>query len=230
MNPAVSASGRPLRPADRRLLVLRHGITEHNAAGIWQGHMDTPLSADGVAQARQVAGCVAALRPNVVVSSDLSRASQTAAEVAERAECPLRMDDRLREIHAGQWQGLSAQEVERRFPGVRAAVARGEDVRRGETGETLAEVARRTAAAAREVADGLPDGGLGVLVTHGVAARALAAELAGIPQRAAWLGLSGLGNCCWGELREHDGRWRLFAWNHAALPAGSAVDGEQSAY
>ena len=39
----------------RRLVILRHGVTSHNAAGIWQGHLDTELTADGLAQAEAVA-------------------------------------------------------------------------------------------------------------------------------------------------------------------------------
>lgn len=228
--PAVSASGRPLGPGDRRLIVVRHGITADNARGVWQGHLDTPLSEQGLAQARLVAPTLAGYRPHRIVSSDLARAARTADEVGRAAGCPVERDPRLREIHAGQWQGLSSAEVDARFPGAQAAVRAGEDVRRGQTGETLAEVAERVTAAATEVARTLQDGQVAILVTHGVAARALAAELSGLGQRAAWLGLAGLGNCCWGELREHDGHWRLFAWNLTAPTTQFEQGAEQSAY
>lgn len=230
MSAPVSASGRPLRPADRRLLVVRHGITGHNARGVWQGHLDVPLSAEGVEQAAAVAEVIAPMRPDVVVSSDLARAAATAAAIGARCGCAVRLDARLREVHVGQWQGLSAPEVDSHFPGARAALARGEDIRRGGDGETLTEVAARASVAALTAVDVLPAGGLAVLVTHGVAARALVAEIVGIPQRAAWLGLAGLGNCCWGELREHDGQWRLFSWNHSVLQVPGGSMGEQSAY
>jgi probable phosphoglycerate mutase len=219
-----------LGPADRRLVVLRHGITEHNALGIWQGHLDTPLSDQGRRQAQRAAPAVAAYRPAVIVSSDLARAAATAAAVAQVAGMPLRLDPRLREIHAGAWQGLSAAQVEQAHPGARAAVVAGEDIRRGGDGETVAEVALRVRAAAEDALGELADGELALVVTHGVAARALAADLVGIDQRTGWLGLAGLGNCCWGEIREHDGRWRLYTWNLRA-PDGEGPDqGEQSAY
>lgn len=226
----VSASGRPLRPADRRLLVVRHGLTASNAAGVWQGHMDVGLNDEGLRQAADVAKELQPYRPVTVFSSDLSRAADTARAIAEACACPLELDKRFREINAGEWQGLSAAEVEDRYPGVQAAVAGGEDLRRGETGETLADVAARVGAAAREVGTRLTAGELAVIVTHGVASRALVADLAGIDQRSAWVGLAGLGNCCWGELREHDGRWRLFAWNLTTPTTMVERGAEQSAY
>lgn len=230
MGPATSASGRPLRPADRRLIVLRHGVTEHNRGGVWQGHLDTELSAQGRIQARAAAGDLAAYRPDVVVSSDLTRASQTAQVLAQACGLDIRLDERLREVNVGAWQGMSAQEVEDAYPGVQAAILAGDDVPRGGHGETLAQVVRRATAAAAEVAEELPDGGVAVLVTHGVASRALVGGLLDWDQRATWLGLAGLGNCAWAELRQHDGRWRLFAWNVLSPNAPEANDHWQSAY
>lgn len=230
MGPTTSASGRPLRPADRRLIVLRHGVTDHNRGGVWQGHLDTELSEQGRAQAQAAAGDLAAYRPDVVVSSDLARASQTALVVALACGLEVRLDERLREVNVGAWQGMSAQEVEDAYPGVQAAILAGEDLPRGEYGERLAQVAERATAAAVEVAEGLPEDGVAVLVTHGVASRALVGGLLDWDQRATWLGLAGLGNCAWAELRQHDGRWRLFAWNVLSQDAPEADDHWQSAY
>ncbi len=230
MGPATSASGRPLRRADRRLLVLRHGVTDHNRGGVWQGHLDTHLSGDGRDQARAAAMELAAYRPDVVVSSDLARAAQTAQVLAQVCGLAVRLDERLREVNVGAWQGMSAQEVEDVYPGSQAAILAGQDLPRGGHGETLAEVAVRAAAAAREVAQELDDGGVAVLVTHGVASRALIGELLDWDQRETWLGLAGLGNCAWAELRQHDGRWRLFSWNMLSRHAPEADDHWQSAY
>ena len=59
----------------------------------------------------------------------------------------------------------------------------------------------------------LAPGQLGVIVTHGVAGRALAAALVGIELHAAWLGLGGLHNCHWVELTEGAHGWRIEKWN-----------------
>ncbi|MBK7721669.1 MAG: histidine phosphatase family protein [Austwickia sp.] len=230
MGPATSASGRPLGPAQRRIIVLRHGVTEHNRGGVWQGHLDTALSEAGLEQARAAAADLAALGVDVVVSSDLARAADTARVVAQACDLPVRLDPRLREVNVGAWQGLSAAQVEEAYPGIQAAIMAGDDLPRGVHGETLAQVAQRATAAALEVADGLDAGGVAVLVTHGVACRALVGGMLGWDQRATWLGLGGLGNCAWAELRQHAGRWRLFSWNVLSPKAPQAQDHWQSAY
>ena len=210
--------------------MLRHGVTDHNRGGVWQGHLDTELSQAGLAQAAAAASDLAAYGPDVIVSSDLARAAQTAQVVGRACGLQIRLDDRLREVNVGAWQGMSAQDVEDAYPGVQAAILAGEDVPRGEHGETLAQVARRATDAARDVAEALEAGGVGVLVTHGVASRALVGGLLDWEQRPTWLGLAGLGNCAWAELRQHDGRWRLYTWNVMAREAPEADDHWQSAY
>ncbi len=65
--------------ARRRLLIWRHGQTDHNASGIWQGQLDTALSEAGRAQAQAAAAVLASYEPSLIHSSDLSRAAETAA-------------------------------------------------------------------------------------------------------------------------------------------------------
>ncbi len=136
--------------APRRVVVLRHGETDHNAARIWQGHLDTRLSERGQQQADAVGPAIAALSPDRIVSSDLTRARLTAESVGRACGIPVELDARLREIDVGAWQGLTASEVADRWPEVQDALARGEDVRRGDHGETVAEVSERVAAALTE--------------------------------------------------------------------------------
>ena len=107
MSPAPAGGGR------RRLIVLRHGETGHNAAGIWQGQLDVPLSDVGVAQADAAGPAVAALSPSRIVTSDLSRARRTADSVGRATGIRVEVDARFREIHAGAWQGLTADEIGR---------------------------------------------------------------------------------------------------------------------
>jgi glucosyl-3-phosphoglycerate phosphatase len=197
----------------RRLLIWRHGETDHNVGGIWQGHLDTDLSVRGLEQARTAAGAVARFAPDLIVTSDLRRAAHTAAELAGLTDLPVRRDERLREIDVGAWQGLSQGDVAERFPDAHAALARGEDVRRGEHGETVEHVRQRALAAARDALAELEDGRLGVLCTHGVTARTLAAALVGLDQHTAWLALVGLRNCHWAELAEQRTGWRIVTWN-----------------
>ena len=205
----------------RRLVIMRHGETVDNAAGIWQGHRDSPLSAVGLAQAERAAPVVAGLEPAVIVSSDLQRAAITADHVAAVTGQPVRRDVRLREVDVGDWGGCSGAEVRERDPELMAAMGRGEDVRRGRTGETIAELARRTRAALDEIIDGLDPGGLALVVCHGVTSRAGVASLLVLDQMLAGRILWGLDNCHWATVAEATRisggdvtpTWRLDHWN-----------------
>ncbi|HYN66541.1 MAG TPA: histidine phosphatase family protein [Ornithinibacter sp.] len=210
-----------LGPRPRRVVVLRHGETDHNAARIWQGHLDTRLSERGQRQADAVGPAVAALSPDRIVSSDLTRARRTAQSVGRASGIPVTLDPRFREIDVGAWQGLAASEVADRWPQVQAALSRGEDVRRGDHGETVAEVAERVAAALTEHLEDLGPGQCLVVSTHGAAGRAAAAWLLGLEHDVAWRVLGALGNCHWAELVEGREGWRIQTWN-----ASSAVASE----
>ncbi|MGZ6825872.1 MAG: histidine phosphatase family protein, partial [Mycobacteriales bacterium] len=98
------------RPSLRRLVLLRHGRTAHNADGRIQGQLDVGLDEVGRVQADALGTVFAAEPPSVVVSSDLSRAQDTALAVSRHVGLPLHLDERLRETHFGQWQGLTHAE------------------------------------------------------------------------------------------------------------------------
>ena len=207
----------------RRLVVLRHGQTESNAKGIWQGQLDHELSQVGHEQARAAAAAIASLRPSRVVSSDLARAHVTAQEVAAASGgLPVTTDPRWREIHAGGWQGLTAAQVYAEYPEDAEKLVTGEDFKRGGHGESLADVAERTRAALDELTASMDPGECVVIATHGVTGRSLAAELVGLDQSTAWRVLGGFGNCHWAVLEDGatsmTGRsgWRITQWNASA--------------
>jgi probable phosphoglycerate mutase len=209
----------------RRVVLLRHGETTHNAAGIWQGHLDTELSELGLEQAAAAGEAVAALGPTRIVSSDLVRARATAEAVGRATGLPVELDDRFREIDVGEWQGLGNEEVSRRWPEERAAVLRGEDVPRGVTGESMADVRGRVGSALGEHLEEVGAGECLVVSTHGAAGRVAAAWLLGLDVGLAWRVLGGLGNCHWGELREGRRGWWVQTWNASpgvASRAGSS--------
>ena len=99
-----------------RFIVLRHGETEWNVAARIQGHGDSALTARGLAQAQSLAERIARESFDLLVSSDLGRAHQTAAMIAKRTHHPLIADPRLREQSFGEGEGLSYEEVGRRYP------------------------------------------------------------------------------------------------------------------
>ena len=99
------------------ILLARHGETDWNREGRFQGHADPPLNEEGRAQARDLARRLADDPFDAVYSSDLRRAHETALIVAERHGVPVVTEPGLREIDVGSWSGLTRAEVEERFPG-----------------------------------------------------------------------------------------------------------------
>ena len=91
------------------LWLVRHGETDWNAAGRAQGHEDIPLNSSGIAQAQRLAARLAGQHFDAVVSSDLSRASETARAVASSlaGQPQVQLDSRWREQHLGVIQGLT---------------------------------------------------------------------------------------------------------------------------
>src|SRR4051812_14816487 len=99
------------------ILLARHGETDWNREGRFQGWADPPLNALGREQAAALARTLAAERIDAVYSSDLARARETAEIVAAPHGARVAVDPALREIDVGSWSGLTLTEIEERFPG-----------------------------------------------------------------------------------------------------------------
>jgi probable phosphoglycerate mutase len=104
-----------------RIVLIRHGETAWNAERRLQGHLDIPLNAEGLRQARAMAAALAQEEFDLVVSSDLARASATAAALADARSMPVRLDPALRERAYGAFEGLLYADIERRYPAEFAA-------------------------------------------------------------------------------------------------------------
>jgi broad specificity phosphatase PhoE len=104
------------------LLLLRHGETDWNNEGRVQGHSDTLLNANGIAQAHQLAARVASEESFAAMyASPLARARVTAEIIAQQCNLTPLLDDRLKEQCLGDLEGLTGTEFEQRFPEVLAA-------------------------------------------------------------------------------------------------------------
>jgi broad specificity phosphatase PhoE len=98
------------------LYLIRHGESLYNAEARIQGQSDVALSPLGLRQAETLANALAGERIDAIFASPLRRAMQTAEPIAERLGLAIQADDRLKEIHAGIFQGLLWAEIESRFP------------------------------------------------------------------------------------------------------------------
>ncbi|HYZ53187.1 MAG TPA: histidine phosphatase family protein [Streptosporangiaceae bacterium] len=193
-----------------RLVLWRHGETRWNVEDRFQGQTDIPLDPTGVEQAERAARLLAALQPAAIFSSDLSRATATAAPLARIIGLPVTLDKNLRERHGGAWEGLSGPEIRERYPAEYVTWTPPD-------GETSAVVADRVAGALGWIAETLAPRSLAVVVSHGAALRLGMSRLMGMPEEL-WGVLGPLSNCSWSVLGLRGGRWRLVEHNAGTLP------------
>ncbi|AWB82446.1 histidine phosphatase family protein [Corynebacterium yudongzhengii] len=164
----------------RRLYLLRHGQTDHNATRRMQGQLDTHLSEAGLEGAHRVAEMLEGREISKVIASDLSRAADTARVVGERIGVEVTIDPRLRETHLGEWQDMHHDEVDVRYPGARV-YWRHDPTWAPPGGESRIQVAQR----ARRVIDELMatfddwNNSAVLVVAHGGTISALAGSLLG---------------------------------------------------
>jgi 2,3-bisphosphoglycerate-dependent phosphoglycerate mutase len=159
------------------ILLARHGETDWNAVGRWQGHTDRALTERGRRQAVELADRLANDEIDAVYSSDLLRAVETAEPVAKRLGLPLQTLPELREVDVGTWAGLTRDEVAKRFPD---GFRRWSEWQTGwEDGETYDEMGERVVGAILRLAGEHPGERI-LVVSHGGAIRALHAAAAGI--------------------------------------------------
>jgi broad specificity phosphatase PhoE len=196
----------------RRLVLWRHGETDYNAASRMQGQLDSMLTDVGRNQARFAVPALARFSPEVVVASDLKRATDTATIFTEATGVPLRFDKRLRETHLGLWQGMTGAQVDEQWPGSRQ-IWQTDPAWTPPGGEARVEVAARASEVVAEVDEFTED--TAILAAHGGLITALTGHLLELPS-AAWSKLGGIGNCHWVVLarRRSSGlAWRLLAYN-----------------
>ncbi len=148
------------------IILVRHGETDWNVTGRYQGQADPPLNARGLAQAKRVAKSLQTeTHLDILFASPLKRAFQTAQQIADLLRIPLFEDNRLMEIHQGDWQTRLRSEIETLYSDL---------FHRWETepwqvtppgGEHLSQVQKRVYAMVDEVVSRYPDKYIG-LVTH----------------------------------------------------------------
>jgi broad specificity phosphatase PhoE len=144
--------------AETRVLLTRHGQSEWNALGRWQGQADPPLSDRGRRQAHEAARALGAV--DAIWASDLRRAAETAVIIGDDMGVgPVVLDADLRERDAGEWTGLTRAEIEQRYPGF---LPDGRRPPGWESDELLVARAQRTL---ERIADAVPAGDV-LVITH----------------------------------------------------------------
>ncbi|SFK41774.1 histidine phosphatase family protein [Cellulomonas sp. KH9] len=139
-------------PSLQSVYLARHGQTEGNALGRWQGQLDAPLTALGRAQARAVAALLTQQPVDAVFCSPLGRAAATAQVCGDRLGLPVTTLDELAEVHHGSMAGMTPEEMERAFPGELARRRQDKYRWRFPGGESYEDAVPRAAQAVARVA------------------------------------------------------------------------------
>jgi broad specificity phosphatase PhoE len=190
--------------SEASLLLIRHAESSWNATGRWQGHGNPPLSVRGRAQANALARELSQEAIDVLVSSDLRRAAETAAILGQARGLRPELNPRLRELDVGDWQGLMRDQIECTAGDVLRRFDAGDlDVRPG-GGENRREIAQRAFSVVTQLVDAHPGRRLAI-VTHLGVIRALLGEFGGLAlgdgSRSVPSGSEpSVGNACWRRL------------------------------
>lgn len=197
----------------RRLVLWRHGETDYNASGRMQGQLDSALTQIGWNQARFAVPVLARFSPDLVVASDLRRATDTATVFTTATGVPLKIDKRLRETNLGIWQGKTSEEVDEQWPGGRQ-IWQTDPTWSPPGGESRVEVAVRAFEVVADL-DSNEAVSTVLICSHGGLMAAITGHLLELPLTA-WAKLGGIGNCHWNVLERRTSSglaWRLIAYN-----------------
>ncbi|TET80969.1 MAG: histidine phosphatase family protein [Anaerolineales bacterium] len=167
------------------LILIRHGETDWNIEGRYTGQSDVPLNARGLEQAGSLAKQLQGRKIDVIYSSDLRRAYQTAEALAESSGTRILIDPRLREIHQGEWEGMLFKDIRASYSQAWEQRARDPLLVAPPGGETVGQVRTRVLEALREILQQHPDGHLAI-VSHGLVLALIKVHIAGLPIETVW--------------------------------------------
>jgi len=190
-----------------RIFLVRHGETEWNAGQRFQGHLDSPLTPIGLEQAGQMAARLATRGVEIIYSSDLGRAMQTAEAVASRLGIPVHPTADLREIDCGLWTGLNYQDVRERWPEEFARWRHQPHLHRMPGGESVVQVQERGLRFLARVCR-LHSGRAVCAVTHNTVIRSVICHLLRLPLSRLWEG-ERQANCAINLIQCRDGQMEL---------------------
>lgn len=162
---ANSISGAPFssRGEAKEIVFVRHAQSAANAEGVWNGRSDGPLSDSGRISLGPLARRLASWEFDVVISSPLGRAMETARSFATAVVA----DERFVEIDLGGWEGMAVADIQERHGEELAEAISLRNIPLGTTGESLDDAARRAHDAVDELFGKLAPGQRAAVVTHG---------------------------------------------------------------
>ena len=168
-----------------RLLLVRHGETDWNKAGKFQGQIDVPLNDNGREQSRRAAEFLKDVKLDFAISSSMLRPKETAEIILKyHSGLQLELRDELREISHGLWEGKFELEIEESYPGLLEKWKTSPETVQMPEGENLQHVWTRAIASWREIVESVS--GTGIVVAHDAINKAILCHLFGLEPEHFW--------------------------------------------
>ena len=168
----------------KKLVLVRHGLTDLLAEGRYQGHSDPPLNKEGRGQIKNLAPRFSEEKPQIIFSSPLKRAHESAKILGKKHKLGIHLDGRLKEISFGDWEGQTYDEIVRKYPEAFEWWKKDLANFRPAGGESLADLQSRVVSFFSEVKNRSED--VVAIVAHGGVIRAFMVELMGLAFDSFW--------------------------------------------
>ena len=168
------------------IYLVRHGQTKWNNHGKYQGWTDVPLNEIGIAQAKAAAEAFKHIHVDYMISSDLERARITAETIKGDRDIPLVTDERLREINFGDWESLTYDEIQSKWPHAIDTMYRRPEEVKISGGESFQDVQDRAWPAVVDAMKAAGEGKTIMVVAHGGTNRTLICKMLNLSLHYAW--------------------------------------------
>jgi len=157
----------------KTIYLVRHGQTDYNKKGMFQGHIDVPLNEEGLSAAQNLQKRLKNIKLVKIYVSDLIRTRQTAEPTAKDHNLPIITVPALKEISFGKWEGLKIEEIKQKWPAEIKAVFFHPSTARVVGGEGFFEVQKRVREALQQIIVEQDEDTAILIVSHGGAIRML---------------------------------------------------------
>ncbi len=196
-----------------KLVLVRHGQTEWNVDGKFQGQSNVALTEEGIRQARELAEHFPVQKLDAIYASDLSRARVTAEIVGDYFGLPVQVTRELRELHFGDWEGLSYDEIVSGWPDALENFLQHPDRLRIPHGESFHQLQERAMLVIAKILAAHDDETV-LVVAHGAILRTILTAVLHMPLEYLWSIRQF--NTAVNILRYDDGNWTIELLNSTA--------------
>ena len=197
----------PNKASKKRIILVRHGETDWNRQGRFQGQIDIPLNQNGKFQAQAAKDFLKNIFINKAFSSSLSRPRETAQIILkEHPGINISLNDNLIEIGHGKWEGKLESEIKTDWPDLLATWKKFPEKVQMPEGENIKEVSKRSITGWTEICKGLEDNETALVVAHDAVNKTILCHLLGLNPSEIWMIKQGNGGITVIDLSEDDGQ------------------------